>query len=413
MSAAIRTVSETDDVRVIEGRLSFGKRDTYGTIFSARTDWGFDLHPQGIPVLFNHGFDEDFGLAPIGMTEPTASFRTDTDGIWVQMQLDKRQKYYATRIQPLLDANPVGVGLSQGSAEHSVRIDRKTGEVQVWPTHEVSLTPTESNPWNMVAARSAETISIVEALRKDTDPNVGGGVDRDKLPAEDFAGPDRSFPIVTAGDVSDAASSLGRAKGDTASIKANIIRIAKAKGFESSLPEAWKEDSARTAVRAAAGDVACAAGIQAQLAALMDCEDDEPDQLAELRAAFEAVGRFITAEVAEIGTPEDEAEEMGPMAQMAYMSAVRAGRRNATTDQAGIDSIHDTAVALGATAHLGAAEGPDDNTPEAEPTGDAARTSEPVRVKITQPDDPAAVRAALLAKADEVGLRVVRDRLGT
>lgn len=414
MNPAIRTVSETDDTHIIEGHIAYGGpfngRDTYGTIFSARTDWSLDLHPQGIPVLFNHGFDDDFGLAPIGMTQPTASFRTDADGLWVEIQLDKRQKYYATRVRPLLDQGALGV--SQGSAEHSVRIDAKTGEVLAWPLHEISLTPTESNPWSIVAARSADTIRIVEAMRKEVDPNVGGGVDRDKLPDEDFAGPDRSFPIVEAGDVSDAASSLGRAKGDTASIKANIISIAKRKGFEASLPDAWKEDSARTAVRAAAGDVVCAAGIQAQLAALMDCEDDEPDQLAMLRSAFDAVGQFIAAEAAEIGTSGDEAEEVGPMAQMAYMSAVRAGKRNATADQAGIDLIHDTSVALGTTAHMGGMS-PGDETPPAEPSDDAARSGDPVRVTITQPEDPAAVRAALLAKAEEVGLRVVRDRLNT
>src|SRR6202034_3528133 len=35
------------------------------------------------------------------------------------------------------------------------------------------------------------------AQKRKMDPDVGGGVDRDKIPAEDFAGKDRSFPIVT------------------------------------------------------------------------------------------------------------------------------------------------------------------------------------------------------------------------
>ena len=86
-----------------------------------------------------------------------------------------------------------------------------------------------------------------EAVKKDMDPNVGGGVDRDKLPAADFAGRDRSFPIVTPGDVSDAASSIGRAGADNYSsdqLKSNIIRIARRKGpsFVAELPDAWKED---------------------------------------------------------------------------------------------------------------------------------------------------------------------------
>lgn len=81
--------------------------------------------------------------------------------------------------------------------------------------------------------------------KRDMDPNVGGGTDRDKIPAEDFAGKDRSFPIVSPQDVADAARSLGRAGSDNFSadqIKANIIRIAKRKGaaFEAKLPDAWK-----------------------------------------------------------------------------------------------------------------------------------------------------------------------------
>lgn len=81
------------------------------------------------------------------------------------------------------------------------------------------------------------------------DPNVGGGVDRDKIPAEDFAGKDRSFPIVIPQDVADAASSIGRAGDDNYSsdqLKANIIRIAKRKGaaFTAKLPDAWKVDVA-------------------------------------------------------------------------------------------------------------------------------------------------------------------------
>jgi hypothetical protein len=82
--------------------------------------------------------------------------------------------------------------------------------------------------------------------KRSVDPNVGGGVDRDKIAAEDFAGRDRSFPIVTPGDVSDAASSIGRAGSDNYSadqLKANIKRIAHRKGpaFAAELPDSWKD----------------------------------------------------------------------------------------------------------------------------------------------------------------------------
>lgn len=83
--------------------------------------------------------------------------------------------------------------------------------------------------------------------KRHMDPSVGGGVDRDKIPAADFAGRDRSFPIVTPGDVSDAASSIGRAGSDNYSsdqLKRNIIRIARRKGdaFVAQLPESWKKE---------------------------------------------------------------------------------------------------------------------------------------------------------------------------
>ncbi len=89
---------------------------------------------------------------------------------------------------------------------------------------------------------------------KDVDPNVGVGVDRDKLEDADFAWPEtRSYPIAKPGDVSDAAASMGRLKDgkatdeERATLKANIIRIAKRKGeaFVKELPQAWKgEESA-------------------------------------------------------------------------------------------------------------------------------------------------------------------------
>lgn len=76
--------------------------------------------------------------------------------------------------------------------------------------------------------------------KRNFDASVGGGVDRDKIPAEDFAGPNRSYPIVTPGDVQDAASLVGHADNPDA-VKAKIIAIAKRKGeaFVAQLPKAW------------------------------------------------------------------------------------------------------------------------------------------------------------------------------
>jgi len=88
-------------------------------------------------------------------------------------------------------------------------------------------------------------LAETEATSEAVDPNVGGGVDREKIPAADFAGKHRSFPIVTPQDVADAAASIGRAGPDnysTDELKARIITIAKRKGpsFVARLPKAWQ-----------------------------------------------------------------------------------------------------------------------------------------------------------------------------
>ena len=92
------------------------------------------------------------------------------------------------------------------------------------------------------AAAALRVVATLSEVTLADDPSVGGGVDRDKLPDADFAGPHRSFPIVIPKDVADAARSLGRAKGDTGAVKANIIAIAKRKGvaFVAQLPQAWQ-----------------------------------------------------------------------------------------------------------------------------------------------------------------------------
>lgn len=92
----------------------------------------------------------------------------------------------------------------------------------------------------MRALYAAEEGKIAKAI----DPNVGGGVDREKLPASHFVFPDtRTFPIVTAGDVMDAVHSWGRYRGKHSfeEFKRRLIALAKRLGFASSLPKDWKE----------------------------------------------------------------------------------------------------------------------------------------------------------------------------
>jgi hypothetical protein len=88
-----------------------------------------------------------------------------------------------------------------------------------------------------------ETEALLKTLR-----NIPQS-ERDKLPKEDFAGPNESFPIVEPVDVHDAAQSLGRAKGNRASIKRKVVAIAYRKGdsFVAQLPDDWKRATSQKA----------------------------------------------------------------------------------------------------------------------------------------------------------------------
>lgn len=130
----------------------------------------------------------------------------------------------------------------------------KNGRVVGGIFSEISLVDFPANPqckFNMakMAATGIEILDKVEQpdlVKRDFDKNTGGGVDRDKVSDEDFAGPHRSFPIVTPGDVSDAAHLVGKAD-DPAAVKAKIISIAHRKGakFVAELPDSWKSDAAK------------------------------------------------------------------------------------------------------------------------------------------------------------------------
>ena len=64
---------------------------------------------------------------------------------------------------------------------------------------------------------------------------------------DSFAGKGKSFPILKPGDVGAAVHAMGRAGSGNygmAQLKANIIKIAKAKGWTSELPKAWRGDGA-------------------------------------------------------------------------------------------------------------------------------------------------------------------------
>lgn len=76
--------------------------------------------------------------------------------------------------------------------------------------------------------------------------------ERDAADASDFAGKGKSFPILKPGDVTAAAHALGRAGSSNSSIstiKANIIAIAKRKGWQKYLPKAWQDGTKKEAAK--------------------------------------------------------------------------------------------------------------------------------------------------------------------
>lgn len=105
-------------------------------------------------------------------------------------------------------------------------------------------TPLGATPTPVVSISAALAELRTSLSKRDEDPDVGGGVDRDKLDADDFAGPDRTFPIVTPKDVHDAIPNLNHTDHDKDAIKAKIIAIAyrKGKSFVDELPADWKRD---------------------------------------------------------------------------------------------------------------------------------------------------------------------------
>lgn len=134
--------------------------------------------------------------------------------------------------------------------------------------------------------RSPEQVAIDETreMLKAVDENVGGGRDRSAIPKADFVfpedAPDGGFPIVTAGDVSDAVSSWGRYKGPHtfAEFKARVTSIANRKGFP--LPKAWKKELRKMAKAAEAAEAAATTEepiIADEPVVKADAPADEPD----------------------------------------------------------------------------------------------------------------------------------------
>lgn len=424
MSIAIRTVSETDDVHVIEGYGPafggpFNGSDSYQTRFSARSNMHWDLFadsetdPKFIrPLNYQHGFDPEVGLSRVGGWSPV---RSDDKGIWIQAQLDKHHAYYGA-IRELLEKD--ALGFSPESAEHSVRIARD-GEILDWPAYAMALTPTPSNPWSVIASRAADIVTIVEAVRAEVST-----ADMNDRPDSDFAYIEpggekddegkttprslRHFPIFDAAHVRNALARLDQSEfGDKA--RAKVEAAAKKLGIG--------EPAAKSALRGIQtfSDIAAAAEMSEELPEAFDTltsaiysaiyaldKDFNPVSADEKRTAIQtSLDQFRDCVLGIL-----DASASARSGEM-FLSAIRAGKRNSASDQGHVDAIHSHAVALGATAH--ASDTPNDDEDEAAQEPDAARSSEALpTVNIVERTDLAALRAALLPEATKVGQETAR-----
>jgi hypothetical protein len=86
-------------------------------------------------------------------------------------------------------------------------------------------------------------VNVPEAKEEAHGDDYEHEAERDKVPEDNFAGPDQSFPINKQEDVTHAAQLLHHAK-DPEAVKAKIKSIARRKGF--SLPDTWEDGEKKT-----------------------------------------------------------------------------------------------------------------------------------------------------------------------
>ena len=126
--------------------------------------------------------------------------------------------------------------------------------------------------------------------------------ERDKMDSGSFAGKGKSFPINKPGDVMAAVRSMGRAGSanyGVAQLKANIIRIAKAKGWTSELPKTWRGDSTDSSEAATTSGSSAALNLVESAATLetIVLKESKSDYEIKLIAPGKGSSAFYPAEV--------------------------------------------------------------------------------------------------------------------
>lgn len=122
--------------------------DLTGERFTKSTNFCLDFF-QSWPLCFEHGMDPDVGTTVVGRV---SSWKSTPEGLWVQAQLDRSNKYWKA-IQQLVDQGKLF--FSSGSMPHMV--EKKTnGEITRWPICEMTLTCRPANPLAVLSPAQAQ-----------------------------------------------------------------------------------------------------------------------------------------------------------------------------------------------------------------------------------------------------------------
>lgn len=164
-------------------------KDLHGQFFSAKTDFAWDLIPDGArPLLYQHGLDDTVKTEVVGRWGVE---KVDAKGVWVRAQLSARSSYLS-EIKELLTED--ALGLSSATMGHLVKVNQKNGEILNWPVVELSLTPNPANPTAYVvksmvtpARHAAKLLRVLkhgdhdQSSHGDRDGAGDGGSDKEDL----------------------------------------------------------------------------------------------------------------------------------------------------------------------------------------------------------------------------------------
>jgi hypothetical protein len=167
-----------------------------------------------------------------------ASTAAREGGVFAKSQKDHQDastSHYAAAMEHTLAAGRQGVNQSQAKA-HREAANAHMAAATAHTQAAVMKAPKQPTG-NFSSLTDAEVFAVYN--------REWPQAKRDALDPEDFAGPERSFPVKTQEDLDAAVRSIGRSKHDPETIRAGITRIAKRKGL--SLPDAWTGNASEEA----------------------------------------------------------------------------------------------------------------------------------------------------------------------